>query len=251
VTPGLKTLTGNLLLSELTRCISPLTDYPIGTCLLVDADRTLCTEDTGRLVGQKFSINHRIRHIFECLDYHDEAFTAVSSVWSSIPIDAYFRELTYVASNIKIRKSWHEILQIITGLVPVIVVTAGIPQVWKIALSDAGYAQIPIIGGCHRELDEYAMSARAKGDIVSALRQLGWVVIAAGDSRVDLPMLAAANTALFVPDSKGSPDLRSKLNAVPTIRHLIVDEQRFNDIPACSPVEAAEMVLRRGIWNAG
>jgi len=251
MTLGLKTLRGNILHAEVTSCIPMLTDYPVGTCLLVDADRTLCPEDTGRLVGQAFGINHRIRQIFETLDYQDDAFTAVSSVWSSIPSDAYFRELEIVASNVQIRNSWHEILQIINGLAPVIVVTAGIPQVWRIALSNAGYAQIPVIGGCHRDLDEYAISARAKGDIVSVLRQLGWVVIAAGDSRVDLPMLAAANTALFVPDYKGSPSLRSKLNAVPTVRHLIVDAQRFNNIPTCSPVEAAEMVLCRGIWNAG
>lgn len=248
--PSLKPLKGDILNSEVIKCTPLLTDYPIGTCLLIDADRTLCSEDTGRLVGDEFSINYRIRQIFEELDYHDDAFAAVSSIWSTIPIDLYLNEIEKIACNIKIRSSWDEILKIINGLVPVIVVTAGIPQVWRTVLSNAGYPTIPVIGGCHRDLDEYAISARSKSDIVSTLRQLGWIVVAAGDSRVDLPMLAAADTALFVPDSKGSPDLRSKLNAVPTIRHLIVDEQRFKNIPACSPLDAAKMLLHKGAWNA-
>lgn len=250
MTSSLEILTGNNLHSEVNKRIPILIDYPLGTCLLVDADRTLCPEDTGRLVGQAFGVNNRIRDIFETLDYHDDAFAAVSSIWSSIPSEAYLREIAIVANNLQIRNSWHEILQKVKDYAPVIVITAGIPQVWRIALSKAGYTKIPVIGGCHRDLDEYVVSAKAKGEIVGVLRQLGWTVIAAGDSCTDLPMLTAANTALFVPDYKGSPSLRSKLNDVPAVRHLIVDAQRFDNIPTCSPIEAAEMVLCKGIWNA-
>lgn len=250
MTLGLPTLTGKALYEELGRHM-PLRDgHPLGTCLVVDADRTLCPEDTGLLVGHAFGIENSIRRIFEQLGYQDEAFTAASGQWSAIRKEAYVSELERVADCIRLRACWTEILNIVADQVPILVVTAGIPQVWRRALSNAGHARIPVFGGCHQELDGYAISARSKGDIVSALKELGWIVIAAGDSRVDLPMLIAADVALFVPDLKGSPALRSELVAVPSVRHLLVDDQRFDGLPICTAVETAEMILQRGIWSA-
>lgn len=243
---GLPTLAGKPLLAELKKNIPIREGHSLGICLVLDADRTLSPEDTGRLVGHSLGINESIRQIFERLGYLDEAFTAVSALWSAVCRDVYVSELERVAGGVQLRACWQVILGVITERVPVIVVTAGIPQIWRKALSNAGHSHIPVIGGCHKALDNYAVSARSKGDIVFALREMGWVVIAAGDSCVDLPMLMAADTALFVPDTKGSPALRSELAAVASVRHLLVDEQRFDELHTCTAAEAAEMILQGG-----
>lgn len=248
MTLGLPTLAGKSLLAELEKNIPIREGHPLGVCLVIDADRTLSSEDTGRLVGHSLGINESIRQIFERLGYLDEAFTAVSTLWSAVCRDVYVSELECVADSVQLRACWQLILGVITERVPVVVVTAGIPQVWRKVLSNAGYSRIPVIGGCHKALDSYAISARSKGDIVFALRKMGWVVIAAGDSCVDLPMLMAADTALFVPDIKGSLALRSKLAAVTSVRHLLVDDQRFDELHTCSAAEAAEMILQGGFW---
>lgn len=248
MTLGLPTLAGNHLLEELKKNIPMRESHPLGICLVLDADRTLSLEDTGRLVGNSLGINDSIRQIFEQRGYLDEAFTEVSAIWSAVCRDVYVSELERVADGVQLRACWQVILGVIAERVPVIVVTAGIPQIWRKVLLNAGYSHIPVIGGCHMTLDNYAISARSKGDIVFALREMGWVVIAAGDSCVDLPMLMAADTALFVPDTKGSPALRSELVAVTSVRHLLVDEQRFDELCTCSAAEAAEMILQGGFW---
>lgn len=248
--PGLPTLAGKALCEELERYMPLRNGHALGACLVLDADRTLCTEDTGLLVGRALGIESSIRRTFEQLGYKDEAFTAVSGLWSAIRKEAYVSELERVADGIRLRACWQEILNVLADQVPIMVVTAGIPQVWRRTLSNAGHDRIPVFGGCHQELDGYAISARSKGDIVGALRDLGWIVIAAGDSRVDLPMLVAADVALFVPDSKGSPALRSELAGVPSVRHLLVDDRRFDELPTCTAAEAAEMILQGGKWSA-
>lgn len=248
--PSLTALAGEKLNSELSYHLPSRLDHPVGACLVIDADRTLGPEDTGRLVGHALGVNDTIRRIFEGCGYVDKAFIEASSVWSGLQIEEYQRELERVAANIHIRPEWLGILEVIAGQVPIFVVTAGIPQVWRLALARAGYGKIPVFGGCHRKIDDYLISARAKADVVFSLKEQGWVVVAAGDSCIDLLMLDAADIALFVPDQKGSSALRAELNTVRSVRHLIVDEQRFEGLHTCTALEVADMILCGGHWNA-
>lgn len=247
---GLPTLTGDALRAELARHVPLRSENSKMVCVIIDADRTLAPEDTGRLVGRALGIDDAIRGIFAEFGYVDEAFTAVSGVWSSVGKAVYERELESVAASIRIRSSWTQILNAVAGHVPVMAVTAGIPQVWRRALSNVGHAHLPVLGGCHCEFDDYAVSAQTKAEIVKELRACGWTVVAAGDSRVDLPMLTAANVALFVPDHKGSPALRTELVGMSSVRHLVVDEQRFDGLQTCTAANVAKMILRGGSWNA-
>jgi len=247
---GLPPLSGESLHAELMNHMPLRAEYPLGVCLVVDADRTLTPEDSGRLIGRALDIDESIRQIFEELDYVNEAFTSASRVWSNIHQSDYLREIEKVAGELKIRSAWLDIFHEITGVAPVVVVTAGIPHVWRRVLSRAGHDRIPVFGGCHRDLDEYSISAQSKADIVTALRNAGWVVVAAGDSRVDLLMLAAADIALFVPDHKGSPALRAELGRVPSIRHLLVDTQYFDSLKTCTTDETTKMILQGGMWDA-
>lgn len=250
MTVCLPILAGKALHEELKRYIPLREKHAFGTCLVLDADRTLCIEDTGLLVGRELGVESLLRGTFEKHGYKDEAFIAASVLWSGINAEIYVSALERVTEDMRLRPCWHEILDALAFQIPIIVVTAGIPQVWRRILSNAGYARIPVFGGCHKELDEYAVSATSKGDIVSALRNLGWTVIAAGDSRVDLQMLITADVALFIPDHKGSPALRSKLDGLSSVRHLLVDDQRFEGLATCTAVDVTKMILRGGGWCA-
>lgn len=201
------------------------------TTLLLDADRTLSPSDTGRAVGRHFDVNDRIRGIFERMGYCNGAFEAVANVWSTIPVAAYLDAVQAEAEQVRLHPAWSMVLTAIAGRIRVEVVTAGIPQVWRTILDVAGFEQVQVWGGCHAALDDYVVSPETKAAVVAAHQQLGRRVIAAGDSEVDLPMLRAADIALFVADAKGSPRLRRRLPEIPGIRHFITDDQRFDEIP--------------------
>ena len=74
-------------------------DEDHGLGLVVDADRTLAPEDTGRLVGATFGLNERIRHIFEILGYNEEAFARVSELWGEVDALAYLRAVESTAAG--------------------------------------------------------------------------------------------------------------------------------------------------------
>lgn len=246
---GLATLAGAELVHEVVRHLPRRNGHAYGVCLVLDADRTLSIEDTGRSVGAALGLNDQIRSIFERLGYEDDAFSAVSAVWSAVDVSAYSSEIERVAESVALRDCWQQILGDVLGEVPVVVLTAGIPQIWRKVLERHGFLGVPVLGGSHSALDDYVVSARAKGDVVRALRDEGWLVLAAGDSCVDLPMLAAADAALFVPDSKGSPALRAALTDIKmaSVRHLIVDEQRFDDLDSCLPSDVPQLIFQGGM----
>ena len=132
--------------------------------------------------------------------------------------------------------------------VPVIVITAGIPQVWRLVLERNGHAMVPVIGGCHQGLDEYVVCPETKAELVTLLQQVGWMVAAAGDGPIDFPMLELADIAIFVPDHKGSPALRAELHRVPHVRHLIVDDRRFDGLDTCTADDLVGLVAT-GEWR--
>lgn len=248
--PGLEAISAASLRTALDRHIPPRDTHRLGVCLVVDADRTLCVEDTGRVVGEAFGLNQPIREVFEQLSYADAAFKKVSRLWSGVQVGAYVSELERVADRVRLRSCWKQIFDTLGDQVPILVVTAGIPQLWRRLLANEGYPLLPVLGGCHQRLDSYSISARSKQAVVTSLKAGGWKVIAAGDSCIDLPMLMAADLALFVPDQKGSPALRSKISALPTVRHLLVDDQRFAGLTTCTAAQVAALILQGGICNA-
>lgn len=196
--------------------------------LVVDADRTLSPDDSGRMVGEAFGLNRRIRAVFEGAGYNKDAFARVAEIWSEVPVSDYGAELTKVATQVHMREVWKPILKAALGRVPVVIVSSGIPQVWKSLLALAGFPGLVVIGGCHPQVDRYLVAPETKASVVQLLQRRGWPVLAAGDSPIDLPMLEAADHPVFVPDLKGSPALREALGSDPRVRHFIVDHQRFN-----------------------
>ena len=218
-------------------------------CLVVDADRTLAPQDTGRLVGRATELDAIIRVIFEQCDYTEDAFQRVAATWGTLTVERYLAAIALTADAVTLHAAWAEILGG-TGndRLPGVIVTAGIPEVWRIVLKRDGLGHLPVVGGCHPGLDSYFVCSETKCELVELLQSIGWKVIAAGDSRIDLPMLQRADLPIFVPDSKGSPALRRLLHLLPATRHLIVDDQRFDGVPACTSAQLMEYAVGKG-WR--
>ncbi len=219
-------------------------------CLVVDADRTLAPQDTGRLVGRRLGVDDAIRVTFKAHGYCEEAFSKVADVWGTIPTERYLDAVLNATAEVAVHAAWRTIFDGVRGHAPVVVVTAGIPQVWRRVLDALGCGDVPVVGGCHRDLDAYVVCPEVKRDLVTMLRAAGWTVVSAGDSPIDIEMLVASNCALFVADHKGSPGLRALLHRVPCARHLAVDARRFDEVPVCTAEAVVQMVRSGGSWDA-
>lgn len=239
---------------QLRDAVGHLTDGPRtpghDVCLVVDGDRTLAPQDSGRLVGRRLGVDDAIRATFEALGYCSEAFSQVADHWATIPPARYLDVVGSAAAQVTVHDAWRTILAAVCDRTPVVVVTAGIPQVWRAVLDALGYREVTVIGGCHREIDAYVVCPETKRDLVTLLRRQGWKVVAAGDSPIDVEMLASADRALFVPDHKGSPGLRALLHRVPDARHLAVDARRYEGLAGCSAEAVVQMIRRGGTWDA-
>ncbi len=219
-------------------------DPGAGLGLVIDADRTLAPEDSGRLVGAIFGLNERIRHVFETLGYTDRAFEKVSEFWGQVEPVAYLQSAERVGEGIRLRPAWARVLRASIERAPAIVVSAGIPQIWRAVLNREGFSGVPVIGGCHPALDEFLVCPGTKAQIVNLIQRTGRRVLAAGDSAIDLQMLQKADFPIFVPDDRGSPGLRALLGKVPRVRHFLVDNQSFDDLATCRVEELLELVIK-------
>lgn len=200
-----------------------------GWALVLDADRTLAEIDTGRAVGKRFELNERVREMFAAQGYEPAAFEEHARVWSGVPGGDYERAIQDVAAEIRLHDLWLEVLPKSRG--PALVVTAGIPQVWRTVLGRLALNQ-PVFGGLHASFDSYFVTPACKAWVVQSLQARGYSVLAAGDSEIDIPMLQAADLPLWVPDAKGSPRLRARLGEIPGIRQVGVDDRRFAGLEA-------------------
>lgn len=213
--------------------------------LVVDADRTLAPQDTGRLVGRATGVDEAIRSVFESHGYTEEAFSLVAEVWSGVPIGQYLAEAQLAAAAVTPHAGWEQILRSSAGRVPVVVITAGIPQSWRWVLDRLGLTEVLVIGGCRRGHDDFIVCPETKAELVDLLQEAGLTVVAAGDSTIDLPMLTIADFPLFVPDHKGSPALREKLSPISRVKHLATDGRRFDGLETWTFDDLNALILER------
>ncbi len=212
-------------------------------CLVVDADRTLSHSDTGRLVGRTLGVDEQIRRIFEEFGYEELSFSLVAATWGGLGADEYLRVVGAVAEAVVPHAAWLDTLAAVAGRCPVVVVTAGIPQAWRLVLDRHGHGHVPVVGGCHPALDSYLVCPETKADIVRIFKAAGWTVAAAGDSPIDLQMLKACDFPLFVPDHKGSPGLSARLHEVPNIRRFVLNDDTEDAELTCNAKQLSTFLL--------
>jgi phosphoserine phosphatase len=87
----------------------------------------------------------------------------------------------------------------------VVVLTAGIPEVWRVALRSQGLPVFPdsdngimvhgLVDGAENSL---VMDEQGKETFAKTLKSMGYYVVSVGDSQIDTGMLRAADAAFFV-----------------------------------------------------
>ncbi|KAM3509391.1 hypothetical protein MY10362_000630 [Beauveria mimosiformis] len=190
------------------------------TVLVVDADKTLASEDAGSMFWQAangpgqetLEMICPLKSLFSSpLGYSETAFRQATLLYEEAANEAEFEALCEkLASAITVHPEFISLFRLVLTHrhVRVVVLTCGIRRVWQTVLDKAGLGHtIKVVGG-GRIADEIVVTPAIKAQVVSSLRQQsGLYVWAFGDGPLDLPMLEVANKSVVV---SGDPRDRSR-----------------------------------------
>ncbi len=190
------------------------------TILVLDADRTLAAEDTGKLFWAAASKHYpsdvvniaALKTVFSSrLGYSYTAFRQATLLYEESFDDNAFEFLCEeVASNVTLHPELAALLRHVGEHqhIGAVVFTCGLRRIWDKILSKAGLSKrVKVIGG-GRLADGLVVTPEVKASLVLRLRTSHKLYVwAFGDSPLDLPMLAQADEAVVV---VGAKDSRSK-----------------------------------------
>ncbi|KAK6955502.1 hypothetical protein Daesc_003142 [Daldinia eschscholtzii] len=189
------------------------------TMLVLDADKTLVVEDTGKLFWEVAS-RHRpdiendaaLKTIFSSrLGYSYTAFRQAALLYQETFSDEEFKLFCEeVAESVILRPEFALLLKKVQGHnhVGAVVITCGLRHIWDEILRKAGLSKtVKVIGG-GRIADGLVVTPEVKASLVTYLRSTyGLYIWAFGDSPLDLPMLIQAHKAVVI---VGKEEERSK-----------------------------------------
>lgn len=184
-------------------------DGPTETMLVLDADRTLTAEDTGKLFWEVYGRGSgQLDAIFKSpLQYSYVAFRQAVMLYEEMCDDEEFdcccRDVAAqtelypeFASLLRVARSQHH--------VGAVVVTSGLRCVWEKVLHREGLShKVKVIGG-GRISDIYVVNPSVKEAVVDRLQTVHKTYVwAFGDSPLDIEMLKKANQAIVVVGKDG------------------------------------------------
>lgn len=186
------------------------------TMLVLDADKTLATQDTGKLFWEVMlkknlldpsslegKCEDPLTTLFSSqLGYSYTAFRQATLLYEQYSDEQVFEGVCRnIASLVKMHPAMVSLLQTAERKrnVSAVVVTCGLRRVWEIVLANHGLmGTVKVIGG-GRISDGFVVTAQVKASLVERLQNMyGLYVWAFGDSPLDIPMLRAADEAIVV-----------------------------------------------------
>lgn len=186
---------------------------PIESMLVLDADRTLTEEDTGKLFWEDPGYDESpLEAIFRSsLGYSYTAFRqAVLLYEESTSSEEFITRCGEVAARTRIYPEFVSLLQLVKGHAHVgaVVVTCGVRHVWEEVLKREGLLdKVKVIGGSRID-DGFVVTSTVKEALVGCLqKRYGAYVWAFGDSPLDIDMLKKADQAIVI---VGNESKRSK-----------------------------------------
>ncbi|GAB0138501.1 hypothetical protein EsDP_00006736 [Epichloe bromicola] len=177
-----------------------LTKKDLRTAVVVDADKTLSTDDTSVTFWEAIGTSCPLNGLFGSpLRYSETALLQATLLYEEVANEKDFERIcTIAASKTKMHPEFVSLFRFIQAHehLSALVVTCGIRRVWEKILETEGFSQkIQVIGGA-RISDDIVVTPDVKARIVTKLRQEGQLhIVAIGDSPLDLPMLEAADQA--------------------------------------------------------
>lgn len=198
------------------RCAKQRLDEALGrqpekleTVLVIDADRTLAAEDTGKLLwtavaeSRGLDEGDPLKRLFGGpLGYSYAAFRQAGLLYEELIQDLDFNELCdAVAAKVTLRTGFRELLGRVESSerVHATVVTCGLTAIWERVLKSAGVNRVTVVGCGPVSHDSLVITAEVKAALVVHLQEVHHChVVAFGDSPLDLPMLSRADEAVVV-----------------------------------------------------
>ncbi|MCP4871989.1 MAG: hypothetical protein GY898_25065 [Proteobacteria bacterium] len=207
---------------------------------LVDADRTLCAEDTSRgflsrAGGDPMAVKARFKELgycFESFRFHAQAHVELGS--------AVFAELApQVASEVVLHPGAVDFLAAAADRAAVFVVTSGIPRIWRSLLEQHGLGAVPVIGGIDPGAP-FVFGRAEKGWAARAFQAGARTLVGVGDSDVDTEMLSTADHAVVVVNHRQNEDLVPHLHGHTSLHQVVprgqphpgIREIRFQQVAA-------------------
>ena len=180
------------------------------TVLVMDADKTLTEQDTGRLFWDRitnsrlyFDNEYPLKKLFSSpMGYTYTAFRQAVLMYEETADDQEFETTCQqVALTVDLHPEILSLLQLVTQEkhIGVVIMTCGLRRVWEIVFEREGLSEtVNVIGG-GRIADGFVVTAEVKGALVAQLRyEHGLYTWAFGDSPLDLGMLHEADEAIVV-----------------------------------------------------
>lgn len=206
------------------RALEPLLAQNKGApVFLVDGDRTLSPEDTSRrflsLAGlDPMIIKRRFQrdgYVFGAFRFHAEVHVSLG--------EAVFSELApKVAADALLHIGADEFLRAAIRTGQVVIVSAGIPRIWRCILDRLALSEIAVVGGLDPR-DPFVFGRSEKGQVARAFRGCARCVVALGDSDVDTEMMQLADTAVVVMNHHRNSDLLPSLRAHTSLWQVVPD----------------------------
>ncbi|KAI7974671.1 hypothetical protein EIK77_003819 [Talaromyces pinophilus] len=184
-------------------------DGPIESMLVLDADRTLTAEDTGKLFWELYGSGpYPLDAIFKSsLHYTYAAFRQAVMLYEETCDDEEFnRRCRDVAARTALYPEFVSLLRVVKSQrhVGAVIVTWGLRRIWEEILNREGLSKkVKVVGG-GRISDECIVNPSVKETVVDHLQNFHKKYVwAFGDSPLDMEMLKKANQAIVVVGKEG------------------------------------------------
>lgn len=207
--------------------------------ILLDADRTICEEDTSRILNDLGNIDlKRIKMGFQKHGYTYDGFYLNAKIYSEMEVKKYKELSKIVASQTILYPGVVDFISDVQRIADVIIVTAGIKEIWKNIIKERKLVDVVLIGGIHDQCDDFIIGRHEKGIVCDFFKNMGKKVVAFGDSDVDTLMLQKADKAIVVVNHKNNWDLIPNLKnhkslyqiSFKDFTHSGLNQIRFEDI---------------------
>jgi len=213
--------------------------------ILLDADRTLCDQDTGRTVFDYLNLDwSTIKKGFKQHGYVYTGFKTMCDVLSTSPKQDYLNSCNKTAANMELYPGAVEFLSNISKQVNTIILTAGCGPIWEEILDLNGVENVTVISGGHSSCDDFLIGREEKGFIASYFKTLtSHSVIAIGDSDVDTLMLLRSDIRGLVVNHKNNGDIINNLGTENIDFQLSFCDFKHEEIKQTSYFDLKQLVI--------
>jgi phosphoserine phosphatase len=188
---------------------------------LVDGDRTLTPEDTSRTFLTQAGLDPiPIKERFQRDGYVYEAFRFHAEVHLGLGEHVFAELAPRIAGAVRLHPGAREFLVAASSRALVVVVSAGIPRVWREILDQHGLSEVPVIGGIDPS-NPFVFGRREKGLVTKLFRAKGQRVVGVGDSDVDTEMLLQSDDAVVVVNHRRNADLMPHVASHPSLWQVV------------------------------